>query len=212
MGWSMGGIQALQWAASYPRDVGCVLAVCATARCYPHNHLFLEGVASALTADQSFASGNYTAPPLRGLEAFARVYASWAYSQAFFRDGLFRHLGFASIDALVDYWIADHLNQDANDLLAQLQTWQQADVLRCMEGGTATGTELSMLCCPCILMPSKTDLYFTESDVRIDAELLGAQFILLDSDYGHIAGGPGRLPDETKMIFSAVESLLRQTA
>jgi len=212
MGWSMGGMQALQWAASYPQEVGSVLAVCATARCYPHNRLFLEGVASALKADQAFAGGAYKTPPVSGLEAFARVCASWAYSQAFFRDGLYEQLGFASIDALVEYWIDDHLNQDANDLLTQLHTWQHADVLRYREEQAATDTGSVTLSCPGILMPSSTDLYFTEADARIDAEILGAQLIVLNSDYGHIAGGPGRLPNETNAIFAAVESLLLQSA
>ncbi len=212
MGWSMGGIQALQWAASYPQEVGSVLAVCATARCYPHNRLFLDGVASALKADQDFADGNYKAPPARGLAAFARAYVSWAYSQVFFRDGLYENLGFESIDALVDYWIADHLQQDANDLLAQLQTWQDADVLPYLQDAAATSTESVVLSCPAILMPGKTDLYFTAADAALDAERLGAQLILLNSDYGHVAGGPGRLSEETKAIFKAVESLLLRSA
>ncbi len=212
MGWSMGGMQALQWAASYPQEVGSVLAVCATARCYPHNRLFLEGVASALTADQDFAGGDYKTPPARGLEAFARVYASWAYSQAFFRDGLYEQLGFASIDALVEYWIDDHLNQDANDLLTQLHTWQHADVLRYMEEHATPASDSVALSCPGILMPSDTDLYFTEADARIDAKRLGAHLKVLRSDYGHIAGGPGRLPVETHAIFNAVESLLLQSS
>lgn len=211
MGWSMGGLQALQWAASYPQEVGSVLAVCATARCYPHNSLFLDGVASALRADQDFAGGNYIAPPVRGLAAFATVYASWAYSQVFFRDGLYQQLGFASIESLLEYWIADHLNQDANDLLAQLWTWQRADVLRYMAAGTAGGAPAT-LSCPAVLMPGKTDLYFTAADARLDAASLGAQVIELDSDYGHIAGGPGRLPAETSAIFEAVELLLRRSA
>jgi hypothetical protein len=41
---------------------------------------------------------------------------------------------------------------------------------------------------------------------------LGAQLTVLHSDYGHIAGGPGRLPVETHAIFNAVEALLLQSA
>lgn len=84
MGWSMGGMQALQWGCLFPEQVRAVLATCCTARCYPHNRVFLEGVKAALTCDQSFQEGHYQQPPERGLRAFGRVYAGWAYSQAFF--------------------------------------------------------------------------------------------------------------------------------
>ena len=65
--------------------------------------------------------------PEAGLKAFARVYAGWAYSQAFFRQGLYRNLGFADIDALLRFWEQDHLAQDANDLLAVMHAWESAD-------------------------------------------------------------------------------------
>ena len=45
-------------------------------------------------ADEAFAGGDYAAPPEAGLRAFERVYAGWAYSQAFYRERLHRELGF----------------------------------------------------------------------------------------------------------------------
>ena len=204
MGWSMGGMQAAQWARLYPEQVGSWFAVCATAGCYPHNRVFLEGVASALRADAAFAGGHYVAPPARGLRAFATVYAGWAYSQAFYREGLYRRLGFDSIEALLEYWVADHLAQDANDLLAQVRTWQSAEVIgACAHdaGKSVTG--------PGLFMPCVTDLYFTPEDARRDAGLLGARLDVLQSDFGHVAGGPGRLPAETAQIFAAMGALLQ---
>lgn len=207
MGWSMGGMQALQWAREYPDRVGSVLAVCATAKCYPHNRVFLEGVASALSADAGFADGHYTAPPVRGLTAFATVYAGWAYSQAFFRDARYRELGFASIEELLAYWIDDHLQQDANDLLAQLRTWQSGDITAAAGGSAGAGP----LACPGVIMPSSSDLYFVAEDARRDALALGLECQVLVSDFGHIAGGPGRLPDESRVIYGAVQNLLAAT-
>jgi len=203
MGWSMGGMQAIQWARSYPGHARSVLAICATAKCYPHNWVFLEGVASALLADAAFADGHYTAQPVQGLTAFATVYAGWAYSQVFYRDGRYRDLGFASVEALLAFWVQDHLQQDANDLLLQLRTWQHGDAI-----GDGVCEPMA---CPAILMPSSTDLYFTADDAARDARALGADCRILQSDFGHVAGGPGRLPAETRAIFSAVESLLAKT-
>jgi homoserine O-acetyltransferase len=208
MGWSMGGMQALQWAYEYPDCVGSVLAICATAKCYPHNYVFLEGVASALMADSDFANGHYVKPPTRGLTAFATVYAGWAYSQAFFRDGCYRELGFESVEAVLEFWVEDHLQQDANDLLVQLRTWQRGDI-----AGPSSHLEQLMrpLSCPAMLMPSNSDLYFTVTDASEDAQKLGIDCQPLESDFGHIAGAPGRLTTETQTIFRAVQSLLNKT-
>jgi homoserine O-acetyltransferase len=205
MGWSMGGMQALQWAYQYPDRVANVLAVCATAKCYPHNRVFLEGVASALMADSHFADGHYVTPPTRGLAAFAKVYAGWAYSQAFYRDAHYRELGFESIEQLLAFWVEDHLQQDANNLLLQLRTWQEGDIC----GKHANCAQLvKPLSCPGILMPSSSDLYFTVADATRDAQALGIDCHILESDFGHIAGGPGRLPAETQAIFQAMRSLM----
>src|SRR5260221_1010868 len=125
-GWSMGAQQAYHHAALFPKRVERLLAVCGSARTSPHNWVFLEGVKAALQADSSFADGNYGAPPLRGLAAFGRVYAGWAYSSVFFRERLYERLGYDSPEALLTSWEREHQNCDANDLLCVLDTWQRA--------------------------------------------------------------------------------------
>ena len=50
-GWSMGGMQAYHWAACHSDMVERAAIVCGSARCSPYNHVFLEGVKAALTAD-----------------------------------------------------------------------------------------------------------------------------------------------------------------
>lgn len=201
LGWSMGGLQALHWAALYPDRVKSTIAVCATAKCYPHNQLFLDSVTTALATDPVFANGHYTQVPQAGLVAFARIYLTWAYSQAFFRDGLYRALGFDSIDDLQSFWEQDHLQQDANDLVAVAKTWRSANVFRYL--GDKPTLEV-----PTVMLPSRTDLYFTQADAHSDAQTLGADVQVIDSDFGHIAGGPGRLEPETQQIFRAVSAAL----
>ncbi len=211
-GWSMGGMQALQWAAYAPQRVNAALAVCATACCYPHNALFLDGVKAALMADPAFTAAGDRIPEA-GLRAFARVYAGWAYSQRFFRDGLYRTLGFESIDALVAHWEADHLAQHAHDLLAMLDTWQHADIGAAPPYATNklanTSAALAAIRARTILMPSTTDLYFTAEDAARDAAgISGARCLPLVSDFGHCAGGPGREPASMRTIFAAMTELL----
>jgi len=209
MGWSMGGMQALQWASLFPERVSAVLATCCTARCYPHNRIFLEGVKAALTCDQDFQGGHYRTPPQRGLKAFARVYAGWAYSQAYFRRELWRGQGFASAEELLEFWEQDHLAQDANDLLAVLNTWQTADISDNPVFGGNFRRALAAITMPTCLMPGSTDLYFTTEDACADARMMpGARIEILDSDLGHTAGGAGRDPETHKQILTAARNLL----
>lgn len=202
-GWSMGGMQAFAWAMAYPHRVARILPICATAQCWPHNRVFLDGVKAALCADAAWQGGRYQQPPDAGLRAFARVYAGWAYSQAFYRKGLYRALGFETIEDLLAYWEEDHLEQDANDLLCVLQVWQRtwyADSL---------AVELGRIEARTLIMPGSSDLYFTVEDAQHEAALIRhAELRLLQSDWGHCAGGPGREPQAMAQIFAGMTQLL----
>lgn len=211
MGWSMGGMQTLQWGSLFPEQVQSVLATCCTARCYPHNRVFLEGVKAALTCDQEFRDGKYQRPPVRGLRAFARVYASWAYSQAFFRYEHWRALGFDSIEQLLRFWEQDHLAQDANNLLTVLDTWQRGNLGDNPVFGGDYRAALTALTMPTRLMPSSTDLYFTAHDATTDAaNMPGAEVQVLQSDWGHTAGGAGRNQTSHRQILRVAQALLAQ--
>lgn len=209
MGWSMGGMQALQWGCTFPDQVQRIMSVCATARCWPHNRVFLEGVKAALTCDPVWQHGFYTQQPETGLKAFARVYAGWAYSQAFFREELYRMLGHDSIDALLAYWEADHLDQDANNLLAVLSTWMHGDISANEQYQGDLIAALRAIKAQTLIMPSSTDLYFTRHDACWEAQYIpDAQCLPLISDWGHCAGAPGRNPVDTRVILDACAELL----
>ncbi|MFG3695346.1 alpha/beta fold hydrolase [Stutzerimonas stutzeri] len=207
-GWSMGGMQALHWAMLFPDKVQRILPFCCTARCWPHNRVFLEGVKAALQADSAWLGGRYAEPPERGLRAFGRAYAGWAYSQAFFRNEQWRELSFASLEALLDYWEADHLAQDANDLLCVLDTWQSADPAT-LPGCGDLDKALGRVAAKVIVMPSSSDLYFTVEDARYETSRMpNAELRVLESDWGHCAGGPGRSPEAMAQVFEAMRGLL----
>jgi homoserine O-acetyltransferase len=128
VGFSMGAQQAFHWGALFPDMVGAIAPICGSAKTSPHNIVFLEGVKAALTADAAFAGGWYDTPPVRGLDAFGRVYAGWVYSQDFYRDAEYRSLGLASIEDVMRASETRYRSRDANDLLAMLWTWQHADI------------------------------------------------------------------------------------
>lgn len=210
LGWSMAGCQAYQWAVQYPDMVQAILPFCASARTSPHNLVFLEGVKAALCADRQWNGGNYDTQPVEGLKAFGRVYAGWAFSQAFYRNGRFKELGFETIAELLNDWAEDHANNwDANDLLAKVATWQAGDV----SSGTAFGgnfeTALASIRARSILMPCAQDLYFPPEDNAYEAQHIpNAKFRPVLSEFGHCAANPGNDPGFTAQLDTNIAELL----
>jgi homoserine O-acetyltransferase len=130
-GWSMGAQQAYHWGALFPDMVERICVVCGSARTSVNKLVFLAGLQAALTADPLWQDGWFAAPPLRGLKAFARVYAGWVLSPEFYRQEMYKAVGryFPTLeDFLVGSQEAFWRQQDANNLLAQLWTWQKADI------------------------------------------------------------------------------------
>jgi len=190
VGWSMGAQQTFQWAVSYPQMVERMAAFCGTAKTTPHNTVFLEGVRAALTADAAWDGGWYEAQPHKGLRAFARVYAGWGFSQPFYKQELWRAMGFSSLDDfLIGFWEKRFLRRDANNLLAMLGAWQRNDVSAAPEFGGDLRAALSSVRAKALVMPAETDLYFTPDDLEYEASLIpGARFEVIQSVWGHQAG------------------------
>jgi len=210
LGWSMAAMQAYQWAAQYPDMVEAILPYCGAARCSPINYAFLDGPKSALQADAAWNDGNYTEPPEKGLRAFGRVYVGWAYSHAFFRDGLYRHLGFPTLEDFVLDWEEDHLKWDANDLLAKIWTWQHGDISDNPIYRGDFKRALQSILAPAIVLACRTDRYFVPDDNADEvATMQRAELRVFESPWGHCVGSPGRVPEFQRALDEAAAELLR---
>ncbi len=208
-GWSMGGCQSFQWGAQYPDFVDAILPFCGSAKTSPHNWLFLDGVKAALLADPAFRDGDYDRPPEAGLKAFARVYCGWAYSQSFFRDALYRQLGFETVEDMLLDWERDHLAWDANDLLHMLATWQAGDIGANPIYGGDTRAALGAIRARAIVMPTSTDLYFQVEDNRLEvAQIPNATLRVHETDWGHCAASGHNDPSFHHAFDQAVADLL----
>jgi homoserine O-acetyltransferase len=209
-GWSMGAQQAYHWGALYPDRVDRIVALCGTARTAIHNQIFLQSLRSALTADPTWDGVKFTGVPDRGYAAFARIYASWAASQAFYREGVFYRLGYDSLeDYLLRGWEANYRKRDPHNLLAMIDTWLRCDV---SDNPTYNGdyeSALQSIQAKTLVMPAITDLYFTPEDCLAEAQLIPqAEYRPIPSIWGHRAGNPYQNPEDEAFIRSAIQDFI----
>src|SRR5215468_10766926 len=204
-GWSMGAQQAYHWAALFEGAVERIVVNCGSAKTSPHNVVFLEGVRAALLAART---------PEDGLRAMGRIYAGWALSQTFYRREMWRGLGFTSLeDFLVRSWEANYLRRDMRNLLAQLWTWQHADISANEQYRGDLTSALAGITARTLLMPSATDLYFQTDDNRAELpHLANARLVEIPSVWGHRAGNPAVIPEDAAFIDKQVTDLLSSRA
>lgn len=209
-GWSMGAMQAYHWAAMFPEAVERIAVVCGSARCAPHNRVFIDGVAHALMADAAYRDGQFTDKPVRGLRAMGRVYAGWALSQSFYRQELWRTLGATSLeDYLVTFWETNFARRDPADLLAQLWTWANGDISANPQDQGDLAKALRRIQARTLLMPGDHDLYFQVADNQLELEhLQRAELVPIPSVWGHRAGNPVNQPEDRAFIEHHVKALL----
>ncbi len=213
-GWSMGAMQAYHWAALFPDQVERIAVVCGSARCAPHNQVFIEGAKHALMADQNYQDGQFVARPERGFKAMGRVYAGWALSQTFYREERWRVFGATSLeDYLVAFWEVAFSRRKPEDLLAQFWTWQNGDISANPIYQNDLAHALASIRARVLLMPGDQDLYFQVADNQIELRhLKNAELVPIASVWGHRAGNPVIDADDRGFINRHVLDLLGRPA
>jgi homoserine O-acetyltransferase len=209
-GWSMGAQQAYHWGALYGDRVERIAAICGTARTTDHNKIFLESLRSALTADPTWNGTSFNGIPDRGFRTFARIYASWAASPAFYREGLYYQFGYESLeDYLLRGWEAGYRKRDPRNLIAMLDTWLRCDVSDNPVYQNDYALAMQSIQAKTLVMPSTTDLYFTPEDCDREAAMIpNAKYLPIPSIWGHRAGNPYQNLKDAKFICHSVLDLL----
>jgi homoserine O-acetyltransferase len=187
-GWSMGGCQAYQWGAQYPDMVAAIAPLCCSARTGHFNKIFLLSLRRALELDPAFEDGFYRRPPVRGLRAFATIYAGWGFSEPFYRTEAFRQFGATTAaEFSARFWEPGFLHLDANDLLALLQTWQDGDISASPAYGGDFDRALGAIKARAIVIPCEYDSYFPPVDSYAEvARMRHAECRPISSIWGHM--------------------------
>ncbi|AFY62411.1 alpha/beta fold hydrolase [Synechococcus sp. PCC 6312] len=209
-GWSMGAQQAYHWGVLFPDRVERIAALCGTAKTTDHNRIFLKSLRAALTADPAWDGRRFQRIPDRGYRAYAQIYASWAASQAFYRQGLYYQLGYESLeDYLERAWEASYRKRDPHNLITMLDTWLRCDVSDNPIFKGDYEQALKSISATTLVMPATTDLYFTPEDCAAEANLIpNAEYLPIPSIWGHRAGNPYQNPEDAIFIRQAIIELL----
>ncbi len=199
LGFSMGAQQAFQWAVSYPTFADRIVATSGTAKTYGHGIVRLEGQIAAITADEAFHGGDYTAPPVKGISAFGMVWAGWLFSQEWWRRELWRTSSPAgtTFDQVVERFRSRFIpGADANNLILQCRTWETNDVGATSGFNHDVEKALRSIQVPFLYMPSVTDLYFPVGDAKYEAQFIPkVTFLPIPSLWGHTAGAASNPAD-----------------
>lgn len=216
IGFSMGAQQAFQWAVSYPTFMDRIVATSGTAKTYGHGIVRLDAQITSITNDPAFLAGEYTSPPLKGLETFNVVWLGWLYSQEWWRKELWRTA--SPPGTTFEQFVArTHTRvdpRDANNLILQARTWESNNV------GNTPGPDgkplfagdfekaLASIKVPVLYMPSATDLYFPLEDARYEARFIPCVTLLpIPSLWGHPAGA-GASPADKKFLNDNIARFL----
>jgi homoserine O-acetyltransferase len=208
VGRSMGAQLAFQWGSYYAGDVDRILPICGSARTSPHNYVFLASVKAALTNDPSWQGGEYNFQPLQGLRMMRLIYDGWVLSQSFYRAGLHLKQGFNTTQAWLDRPDPGPM-RDANDLLAQLWTWQHADISANDKFHGDFPAALRAITPRALVMPCRHDLYFPPEDSEIEvSHMPAAELRVIESVWGHRAGSPNSDPRDIALLDRSIADLL----
>lgn len=188
-GWSMGASQTFQWAAQYPDMVRAACPIAGSAKTAEYNKVFLMSLRRALELDPAFNDGYYTHAPVRGLKAFASIYAGWGTSEPFYRLRAFRAFGSRDTAAHVaDFWEPFFLRCDANNLLSQLWTWENGDISDSPDYKGDIKAAFRAITARTIVLPVDNDRYFPPADSRTEARLIpNGECRVIKSIWGHMA-------------------------
>ncbi|MBN9099789.1 MAG: alpha/beta fold hydrolase [Pseudonocardia sp.] len=179
MGWSMGAQQTYGWAVQYPDMVPRAAAFAGTARTPVHNQIFIDTHTELLTSDPEFKDGFYddSAQVHVGLRRLAVSFSLMGLSSAFWRDELWRGLGFVSADDFRQGFIRGYFApMDPNNLLTQNRKWRSGDV----------ADSLGAITAKFFVVPFSEDLFFPPEDCRADAERIpDGRYREIETPMGH---------------------------
>jgi homoserine O-acetyltransferase len=200
VGGSMGGMQALQWAASYPHRVRAAIPIAAALRHSSQQIAFDEVIRQSIMADPDWRQGNYYehGQPGRGL-AVARMIGHITFmSDASMEEKFSRRLknGIYSYSFAQDFEVEGYLRYRGDNFVKRFDANSYLYITKAMDYFDLSGGRLvssdTTIDTRFLVISFKSDwLYPSHQSREIVRELkrarIDATYCELDSTYGHDA-------------------------
>jgi homoserine O-acetyltransferase len=209
LGWSMGAQQTYEWAVRFPEMVPRAAAFAGTARTPVHNQIFIDLHTELMVSDPEFRGGFYddSGEIHVGLRRHAIAFTLMGLSAAFWREEMWRSLGFVSADDFRQGFIRGYFApMDPNNLLTQARKWRAADV------GTHTGGDLAAalgrITARFFVVPFGEDLFFPPEDCEAECRLIpNGHYRPIETPMGHFGMFCLR-PEDTQAIDAVIAEML----
>lgn len=186
---SLGGMQALEWAAMYPERVGSIVPIGVGGRHSAWCIGISEAQRAAIEADPNWNGGDYSdeSPPQRGLAAARMMavctYRSWrSFDERFGRDK--RDEAMFEVQSYLRHQ-GEKINQrfDANSYVTLTHAMHTHDLARDRGDYEAV---LARIRQPALVVSVSTDtLYPPHEQLALAERLPNASHVLLESAHGH---------------------------
>ena len=188
VGGSMGAQQTYEWMVRFPDKVKRAAPIAGTAQNTPHDMLFAKALVEAITSDPGFAGGEYTSNKevLDGLTRHAGLWAVMGFSTEFWKQEVWRALGFDTKEAFMDGFLEPYFTaMDPNALLSMAWKWQHGDVTRHTGGDLAAA--LGRSTATTVVMPISEDMFFPVRDCAAEQALTPrSELRIIDDVLGHL--------------------------
>jgi homoserine O-acetyltransferase len=180
IGISMGGMQTFQWMVSFPDFMDKAIPIVGSPQLAPYDLILWQAQVDAIMNDRGWNNGNYSLNPARAAEAeFGALVLTTPenYNKHRTRRQVFEELEKEK----------KQTGFDANNKIRQAQAMMALDVTRDFAGSmerAAASVKARVL-----VIVAKLDHVVTPGPALEFANLLHSQFLILESDCGHMAPG-----------------------
>lgn len=188
-GWSMGAQQTYEWAIRFPDMVKRAAPIAGTAKCTPHNSLYVDVFSEALRSDPAYNDGAYSLSNecSKGLRRLAHVFALMGACPEFYKQEAWRRLGFSSkLECLEHFWEAWFKPMDPNVLLIMARKWKNGDSSMHTQGSLENA--MARITARVSVIAFEQDMFVPPADCEYEQKLIAnSELKIIPSLMGHFA-------------------------